>query len=78
MNDNFGIVIICPFSSKIKKYAGCIFLNKSEKNGLKTDSEIISFQVRAISKDRLIEKWGEIEKTELKETLKVLNEVLEY
>jgi mRNA interferase MazF len=78
MNDNFNICIVCPISSKIKNYKGCLVLKKNAANGLDQDSEIITFQVRAISKDRLIQKIGEISNEELMEIKKGLNEILTY
>lgn len=78
MNDNLGICIVCPLSSKIKNYAGCIVLSKDEINGLEQNSELITFQIRAISKGRLLRKLGEITKNQL-ETVKIgLNEILTY
>ena len=56
MNDHSDIVIACPLSSKIKNFSGCIVLKKDKINNLDSDSEIITFQVRAISKERLINK----------------------
>src|SRR3989338_1812415 len=78
MNKNLGVAIICPISSKIKNYAGCVQLKKNKINNLSTDSETITFQVRTISKERMIKKIGEISDVELKEILYSLNEVLYY
>ena len=78
MNDNLGICIVCPLSSKIKNYAGCLVLNKDASNGLDHDSEIITFQVRTISKERLISKIGEITKQQLEVNKKGLQEVLTF
>ena len=66
MNKNFGVFIICPISSKIKNYAGCVKLEKNKINKLKEDSEIITFQIRTISKERMINKIGEITDEQLK------------
>jgi mRNA interferase MazF len=78
MNDNLGVCIICPLSSRVKNYAGCLVLEKNEQNGLDHDSEVITFQVRTISKERLISKMGEVSINQL-QTLKTgLMEVLTY
>jgi mRNA interferase MazF len=78
MNDNLGICIICPLTSKIKNYAGGIVLNKDLINGLEQNSEVITFQIRSISKQRLIRKLGELTKVQL-DTIKAgLNEILTY
>jgi len=78
MNKNLGIFIVCPISSKIKNYAGCIKLEKNKTNKLTENSEIITFQIRTIAKERMIKKIGEITDTELKEIFYSLNEVFYY
>jgi mRNA interferase MazF len=78
MNDNLDIVICCPLSTRIKNYAGCVILKKDSINNLKTDSEIITFQVRSVSKARLTKKIGEISTDQLKQMIKGLNEILYY
>jgi mRNA interferase MazF len=78
MNDNLGICIVCPLTTKIKNYAGGIVLIKDMINGLEQNSEVITFQIRAISKERLIRKLGELTKVQL-DTVKIgLNEILTY
>ncbi|NIA02457.1 MAG: type II toxin-antitoxin system PemK/MazF family toxin [Nitrospirae bacterium] len=78
MNDHLGVCIACPISSKIKNYASCVQLKKNKSNGLKSDSEIITFQVRTISKQRLGKKIGKISKDELEKVLGGLLYVLKY
>ena len=78
MNDHFGVVIVMPLSTKIKKYAGCILLKKDKINNLKQDSEIITFQLRSLSKDRFTKKMGNISGDQLHELKKKLLEVLTY
>jgi len=31
MNDNLGIVIVCPLTSSIKNYTGTVFVGKNQK-----------------------------------------------
>ena len=78
MNDHLGIGIVCPISSKVKNYAGCVLLKKSAENGLDYDSEVITFQVRTISKERLIRKIGEITGDQIQKIKKGLNEIMTY
>ena len=78
MNKNLGVFIICPISSKIKNYAGCVKVSKNKTNKLSEDSEIITFQIRAIAKERMIKKIGEITSEQLKEILYSLNEIFYY
>lgn len=78
MNENFDVFIVCPISSKIKNYAGCVKLEKNKINKLSEDSEIITFQIRTISKERMIKKIGEITDEQLKKIFHSLNEVFYY
>jgi mRNA interferase MazF len=78
MNDNLGICIVCPLSSKIKNYAGCLVVEKQIASGLDYDSEIITFQIRTLAKERFIRKTGEISAEQLSAIKKGLNEILTY
>ncbi len=78
MNDHFGVSIICPLSSSIKNYAGCVILKKSKTNGLKADSEILTFQIRTVSKKRFVRKIGQISDEELQNIFSKLSDVLKY
>ena len=78
MNDTLGISIICPLSSKVKHFAGCLVLTPDSLNGLDVDSEVISFQVRTISHTRLVRKTGIITPEQLEQIKKGLEEVLRY
>lgn len=78
MNDNLGICIICPLTSRIKNYAGCLLLKKNPANGLDKDSEVITFQIRIISRKRLINRTGEITHDQLERITNGLNEILKY
>ena len=78
MNENLGICIVCPLSTKIKKYAGCLLLTKDSLNGLDQDSEVITFQIITISGERFIRKIGEINLAQLEVIKKGLNEIMTY
>ncbi len=78
MNDNLGMVIACPFSTSLKNYPGSVLIEKSKQNGLSKDSEVITFQIRSLSKSRLTQKLGSICPSELKRVIRALNEVLFY
>lgn len=78
MNDNLEICIACPLTSNIKGYAGSVFIPKDKLNNLDQDSEAITFQIRSISKSRLLQKIGEISNSQLQEIKTKLNEVLTY
>jgi mRNA interferase MazF len=78
MNANLGISIICPLTSKVKNYAGCLVLPKDSQNGLEQDSEVITFQVRTIAHSRLIHKIGTITSGQLEKIKTGLGEILRY
>lgn len=78
LNSHLNMSIVCPLSSKIKNYPGCVVLPKSISNGLSVDSEVIVFQIRTIDGSRLLKKLGEIEEEELKKIKLGLLDVLKY
>jgi mRNA interferase MazF len=78
MNENLPIVIACPLSSVTKNFETCLVVEKSIENGLSSDSEIISFQVRTISKQRLLKKLGNITEIQLKAVIDGIKDVLKF
>ena len=56
LNQYLPVVIACPLTSKLKNYKGNVVLEPNADNGLTEKSEIMVFQIRSISKDRLIKK----------------------
>lgn len=78
MNEHFDLCMICPLSSKVKNFSTCLVLQKSVRNGLAQDSEVLTFQLRSISKKRLHKKIGEISEEELEQVFSGLNDVLRY
>lgn len=78
MNDHMGICIVCPLTSKVKGYAGCLVLEPDDKNNLSQRSEVLTFQIRTISKSRLANEIGTVTEEQL-ETIKTsLQEILTY
>lgn len=78
MNDHLDIVLVMPLTSKLKGYAPSLLLKKDKVNGLKENSEVITFQIRAVSKDRLTTKLGKVTYDQLHEVKQKLNDVLNY
>lgn len=78
LNENTPLAIICPLTSKIKNYHGNVVLSPDQKNGLNKTSEVLTFHIRSISKDRLVKKIGEIEESELELIKSCLNDILRY
>ena len=78
LNKHLEIVIVCPLTTKIKNYKGNLVLTPTKQNGLDSTSEILTFHIRSISKNRLIKKVGKIEEEELAQIKIGLNEILRY
>lgn len=78
MNTHFGIVIACPLSSKVKGYAGTVLLAADKAHGLSEPSEVLTFQIRAISRERLVRRVGRVSNEELLDIKKEIGIVLTY
>ncbi len=78
LNDNLNIVIVCPLTTKIKAFKGNIILQPNSKNNLLKESEILTFHVHSVSKERLKQKIGVISKKDLQQIHKTLNDILRY
>lgn len=76
MNESLPITIVCPLTTKLKHLPGCVVVKKSKTNGLTADSEIIPFQIRSVSTDRLMRCLGEISDTELHAVFEGLRKAL--
>lgn len=78
LNTYLPVVIACPLTSKIKNYKGNLVLEPTEVNGLKKQSEIMTFHIRSISKDRLVKQIGSITPNELALLKQGLDDILRY
>jgi mRNA interferase MazF len=78
MNDHYDLIIYCPLTTKIKGFIGDIIITPTKSNGIKKESEILVFQVRSISKQRIQKKVGSIKAEELELLHENLNKILKY
>lgn len=78
LNEYLPVVICMLLTTKVKAYKGDLILQPNPQNGLKQTSEVLTFHIRSISKDRLIEKTGNITAGEIQLLKKYLGEILEY
>ena len=78
LNQYLKIVICCPLTTKIKNYKGNIILQPNSMNNLKKVSEILTFHIRSITKERLKQKVGKISERELEDIKSGLNDLLKY
>lgn len=78
LNTHAAVIIVCPLTSEIKNYHGNVILRPNKTNGLKLKSEILTFHIRSISKDRMNEKIGTITESEFEQMKACLNDILRY
>ena len=78
LNKYLNVLIVCPLTSKIKNYKGNIILNPDTNNGLNNISEVLTFRIRSVSKERFVKRIGRITKGQLDETISNLNDILRY
>jgi len=78
LNQYMPIVICLPLTSKVKNYKGNLVLEPGKTTGLKKRSEVLTFHIRSVSKDRLKKRIGQISADQLKLLRSNLNEILTY
>lgn len=78
INDQAANVLICPVTSSIKNYRGNPILKPHLENGLTEISEIMVFQMRSVSKQRLKKRLGQITQKELSQIKDTLHKLLDY
>ncbi len=78
LNQHLPVVIVVPLTTKIKKYKGNPVLQPDRITGLKAESEMLIFHLRSISKDRLVQKLGNVDAAVLERSMKTLNDILKY
>lgn len=78
LNQHLPVVIVMPLTTRIKRYKGNPVIQPTPSNGLNDVSEMLVFQIRSVSKHRLVEKMGNIETEELRRSIRTLNDLLKY
>lgn len=78
MNNNLTLVMVCPLTSKVHNYKGNPVIEPTSQNGLKKISEILVFQTRAVSKNRLRKKLGILDNKHLEDIHLTLNKLLKF
>ena len=78
LNQYLNVVIACPLTTKIKGYKGNLVLEPDQRNKLSEKSEVLTFHVRFVSKERLVRKIGAITESGIATIKKGLNEILTY
>lgn len=77
-NTHLNTVICCPLTTKIKNYKGNVVLQPNTDNALKATSEILTFHIRSITKERLTRKVGNITAQELAQLKTGFDEIWRY
>ena len=77
-NEHLNTVICCPLTTKIKNYKGNVLLKPNASNKLTKPSEILTFHIRSLSKERLVRKIGVISKEELQQIKKGFDDIWRY
>jgi mRNA interferase MazF len=78
MNQYLNVVIVCPLTTSVKNYKGNVVLTPNADNKLNKPSEILTFHVRSVAKDRLKNKMGRISAHELAQVKQGLEDLLRY
>lgn len=78
MNQYLHVVIVCPLTTSVKNYKGNVVLAPDAANNLHKPSEILTFHVRSVAKDRLKNKIGRISALELAQVKQGLEDLLRY
>ena len=78
LNTYLPVVIVCPLTTKIKGYKGNMVLQPTAENGLAAASEILTFHVRSVDKQRLKRRVAHIAPEELRLVIAGLNDILKY
>ena len=72
-------VVICfPLTTKIKNYKGNLVLQPDAINNLTQASEVLTFHVRSVAKERLQKKTGSLTELQISMLKQYLNEILTY
>ncbi len=78
MNHYLNVVIVCPLTTSVKNYKGNVVLTPNAGNKLNKPSEILTFHVRSVAKNRLKNKMGSISTHELAQVKQGLEDLLRY
>ena len=78
LNSALPIAIVVPLSSKLKGYPTSVRLRPTKTNGLKTEADVLPFQVRTLATTRFKKLIGNVTANELREIIKGLFVVMTH
>jgi mRNA interferase MazF len=77
-NTYLNTIICCPLTTKVKNYKGNVVIQPNAANGLTQASEVLTFHIRSIAKERLVRKIGQIKLDELALIKQGLDDIWRY
>ena len=78
LNTHAPVVIVCPLTSKLKRYKGNPILFPDTTNNLSSESEVMTYHIRSIAKERLVNKIGDVKPETVSMIVQTLNDILNY
>ena len=78
LNQYLPVVVCFPLTTKIKNYKGNVVLQPDANNNLTLASEVFTFHIRSVAKERLQKKIGKLTEAQITTLKQYLNEILTY
>ncbi len=78
INTYLKVIIVCPLTTKVRSFKGNLVLDPNAENGLKEQSEVLTFHMRSIAKERFVQRLGKIDKEDIEAVKSSLNDLLKY
>lgn len=78
VNKLVNTVIVCPLTSKLKRYKGNLIIEPTKENGLTKTSEAMTIHIRSISKERILKKYGKLTEAEFNQIVESLNKIIKF
>jgi|SRR3989338_696240 len=78
LNNALPIAIVVPLSSKLKGYPTSVRLRPTRMNGLKTEADVLPFQVRTLATTRFKKLIGNVTANELRDIIRGLFVVMTH
>jgi mRNA interferase MazF len=78
LNQYLPVVICFPLTTKIKNYKGNLVLEPDAMNNITQRSEVLTFHIRSVAKERLQKKIGILTEPQIRMLKQYLNEILTY
>ena len=74
--ERYPLTIVVAVTTALKGYMSCVRIEPTPENGLSQTSEVLCNQIQSVSKDRLLQRIGNITEDELDEVGEKLRYIL--